>query len=132
MAAAFHGLGNLPERLGNVCYRYELDWGDVDAAFAEADVVVEDVFEFGSAYQYSMETHACIAQVEGDEITLWANCQHPFLVRAEMASVFGVPLGRVRIIVPVPGRRLRLEVVHPHGAGHDRRSRARPAARCGS
>ena len=100
---AFHGLGNLPERLGNVCYRYELDWGDVDAAFAEADVVVEDVFEFGSAYQYSMETHACIAQVEGDDITLWANCQHPFLVRAEMASVFGVPLDRVRIIVPFLG-----------------------------
>jgi CO/xanthine dehydrogenase Mo-binding subunit len=100
---AFHGLGNLPERLGNVCYRYELDWGDTDAAFAEADVVVEDVYEFGSAYQYSMETHACIAQVEGEDITLWANCQHPFLVRAEMASVFGVPLGRVRIIVPFLG-----------------------------
>ena len=100
---AFHGLGNLPERLGNVCYRYELDWGDTDAAFAEADVVVEDVYEFGSAYQYSMETHACIAQVEGEDITLWANCQHPFLVRAEMASVFGVPLSRVRIIVPFLG-----------------------------
>ncbi len=100
---AFHGLGNLPERLGNVCYRYELDWGDVDAAFAEADVVVEDVFEFGSAYQYSMETHACIAQVDGDDITLWANCQHPFLVRAEMASVFRVALGRVRIVVPFLG-----------------------------
>ena len=100
---AFHGLGNLPERLGNVCYRYELDWGDTDAAFAEADIVVEDVYEFGSAYQYSMETHACIAQVEGEDITVWANCQHPFLVRAEMASVFGVPLGRVRIIVPFLG-----------------------------
>jgi CO/xanthine dehydrogenase Mo-binding subunit len=101
---AFHGLGNLPERLGNVCYRYELDWGaDTEAAFAGADVVVEDVFEFGSAYQYSMETHACIAQVEGGEITLWANCQHPFLVRAEMAAVFGVPLGSVRIIVPFLG-----------------------------
>ena len=100
---AFHGLGNLPERLGNVCYRYELNWGDVDAAFAGADVVVSDVFEFGSAYQYSMETHACIAQVEGEEITLWANCQHPFLVRAEMAAVFGVPLNRVRIMVPFLG-----------------------------
>src|SRR5262245_52120517 len=95
---AFHGLGNLPERLGNVCYRYELDWGDVDAALATADVVVEDVYEFGSAYQYAMETHACIAQVEGDDITIWANCQHPFLVRAEIASVFGVALDRVRSV----------------------------------
>ena len=66
-------------------------------------MIVEDVFEFGSAYQYSMETHACIAQVEGDEITLWANSQHPFLVRAEMASLFGVPLRGVRIIVPFLG-----------------------------
>ncbi|MCB0871951.1 MAG: xanthine dehydrogenase family protein [Actinobacteria bacterium] len=100
---AFHGLGNLPERMGNVCYRYELEWGDIDAAFAAADVVVEGTYDFGSAYQYSMETHACIAQVEGDEITMWANCQHPFLVRAEMAAVFGVPLGNVRIIVPFLG-----------------------------
>ncbi len=100
---AFHGLGNLPERLGNVCYRYELEWGDPDAAFAGADVIVEDVFEFGSAYQYSMETHACIAQIERGEITLWANCQHPFLVRAEMAGVFGVALSGVRIIVPFLG-----------------------------
>lgn len=99
----FHGLGNLPERMGNVCYRYELGWGDADAAFAEADVVVEGTFEFGSAYQYSMETHACIAHVVGEEITMWANCQHPFLVRAEMAAVFGVPLAGVRIIVPFLG-----------------------------
>jgi CO/xanthine dehydrogenase Mo-binding subunit len=100
---AFHGLGNLPERLGNVCYRYEIERGDVEAAFAAADVVVEDEYEFGSAYQYSMETHACIAHVEGEDITLWANCQHPFLVRAEMAAVFGVPLTRVRIMVPFLG-----------------------------
>ncbi|MFN8111420.1 MAG: xanthine dehydrogenase family protein molybdopterin-binding subunit [Thermoleophilia bacterium] len=100
---AFHGLGNLPERMGNVCYRYELNWGDIDQAFADADVVVEGTFEFGSAYQYSMETHACIAQVDGDQITMWDNCQHPFLVRAEMAAVFGVPLSNVRIIVPFLG-----------------------------
>lgn len=99
----FHGLGNLPERMGNVCYRYELEWGDTDAAFAAADVVVEGTYEFGSAYQYSMETHACIAHVVGEQITLWANCQHPFLVRAEMAAVFGVPLAGVRIIVPFLG-----------------------------
>jgi CO/xanthine dehydrogenase Mo-binding subunit len=99
---AFHGL-DLSERLGNICYRFAWEKGDLDRAFATADIVVEGTYRFGSAYQYSMETHACIAHVEGDEISLWANCQHPFLVRAELASVFGVPLSRVRIVVPYLG-----------------------------
>ena len=41
--------------------------------------------------------------VDAGEITLWATCQHPFLVRAEIAALFDVPLGRVRIIVPYLG-----------------------------
>ena len=44
-----------------------------------------------------------VAQVEGDEITLWAPCQHPFLVRAEIADLFGVPVANVRIQVPYLG-----------------------------
>lgn len=101
-AGAFHGL-DLSERTGNVCYRFAWEKGDLDAAFADADIVVEGTYRFGSAYQYSMETHATIAHVQGDEINLWSNCQHPFLVRAELASVFGVPLSRVRIVVPFLG-----------------------------
>jgi CO/xanthine dehydrogenase Mo-binding subunit len=100
---SFHGLGDLPEQRGNVCYRYAFSRGETEAAFARADVVVEGEYSFASCYQYAMETHATIAQVEDGEITLWANCQHPFLVRAEMAAVFGVPLNRVRIIVPYLG-----------------------------
>jgi CO/xanthine dehydrogenase Mo-binding subunit len=99
----FHGLGTLAERVGNVCYRYTIDHGDVDAVFATADIVVENDYVFPSAYQYAMETHSVVAQVDGDRIQIWATCQHPFLVRAEIAALFGVPLGRVRIIVPYLG-----------------------------
>jgi CO/xanthine dehydrogenase Mo-binding subunit len=100
---AFHGLGTLAERDGNICYRYAIDRGDVDAIFATADIVVEGDYVFPAVYQYAMETHGVIAQVDADGIMLWANCQHPFLVRAEIAALFGVPLGRVRIIVPYLG-----------------------------
>lgn len=99
----FHGLGRLPERDGNVCYRYTIDRGDVEAAFAAADIVVEGEYIFPGVYQYAMETHSVVAQVDGDGITIWATCQHPFLVRAEIAALFDVPLGRVRIIVPFLG-----------------------------
>jgi len=99
----FHGLGELPARDGNVCYRYRIDRGEFEAVFARADIVVEGEYTFPSVYQYAMETHTVIAQFEGDEITLWATCQHPFLVRAEIADLFGVPVANVRIQVPFLG-----------------------------
>ena len=44
-----------------------------------------------------------ISKVERGEITLWATCQHPFLVRAEIAALFERPLSSVRVIVPYLG-----------------------------
>jgi CO/xanthine dehydrogenase Mo-binding subunit len=99
----FHGLGELPEREGNVCYRYRLDAGSVELAEAEAELSVEGEYEFPAVYQYAMETHTVVADFGDGELTLWASCQHPFLVRAEIADLFNLPLGRVRVIVPYLG-----------------------------
>jgi CO/xanthine dehydrogenase Mo-binding subunit len=99
----FHGLGELPPRDGNTCYRYRLDKGEIESVFARADVVVEGEYTFPAVYQYAMETHTVIAEYQGDEITLWATCQHPFLVRAEIADLFRVPVANVRIQVPYLG-----------------------------
>jgi len=98
-----HGLGKLPGRDGNVCYRYAFRRGDTERAFAEAAVVVEGEYTFPSVYQYSMETHTTIAHWHGGELTLWSSCQHPFLVRQEIAALFGLPLDSVRLIVPFLG-----------------------------
>ncbi len=99
----FHGLGELQPRDGNVCYRYGIDRGEIEAVFERAELVVEDEYTFPAVYQYAMETHTVVAQVEGDDIQLWASCQHPFLVRAEIAALFQVPLANVRIVVPYLG-----------------------------
>jgi CO/xanthine dehydrogenase Mo-binding subunit len=99
----FHGLGDLGERDGNVGYRYRLASGDVEAAAARADNVVEGEYDFPAVYQYAMETHTVIADFQPGAITLIANCQHPFLVQAEIAALFEVPLGAVRIVVPYLG-----------------------------
>ena len=98
-----HGLGPLPEREGNVCYRYGFERGDLDRAFDQAAVVVEGDYSFPAVYQYSMETHTTIADYRADEIILWSSCQHPFLVRQEIAALFARPLDQVRVIVPFLG-----------------------------
>src|SRR5207244_563882 len=81
----------------NICFQTELVKGDVEKAFAEADEIFEDSFEFPMIYHYSMEPHTSIAQVDGDEITIWASTGHPFGVRQEVAEVFNVPLSKVRV-----------------------------------
>src|SRR5947209_1264473 len=99
----FHGLGELPPREGNVCYRYRIDRGELQSVFARADLVVQGEYSFPAVYQYAMETHTVVAQVEGEEITVWSTCQHPFLVRAELSDLFAVPLANVRVVVPYLG-----------------------------
>lgn len=99
----FHGLGTLPPRDGNVCYRYRIDRGEPESVFSRADLVVEGEYSFPAVYQYAMETHTVVAHYEGDQITVWSTCQHPFLVRAELADLYEVPLSNVRIIVPYLG-----------------------------
>ena len=54
-------------------------------------------------YHYAMEPHTCIASHEGDRIRVWSSAQHPFLVRAEIARIFHLPLNRVQVTVPYVG-----------------------------
>ena len=72
----------------NICAHHELVKGDVEKGFAEADVIVEDEFEFPMIYHYSMEPHTSIAQVDSDGITIWTSTGHPFGVRADVAKFF--------------------------------------------
>jgi len=101
----FHGLGEFKLDPGNICYHHHFDRGDVAAAFAEADIVVEGDYLFPGVYQYAMETHTTVAEWNhaGDEITIHSNCQHPFLVRAEIADLFQLPVASVRVVVPYLG-----------------------------
>jgi CO/xanthine dehydrogenase Mo-binding subunit len=99
----FHGLGELKAEPGNNCYHHAFARGEVEEIFAKADVVVEGEYRFPGVYQYAMEPHTTIAQWDGDEVTITSSCQHPFLVRAEIADLFGLPNNNVRIIVPYLG-----------------------------
>ena len=103
-AGEFHdiaGLGGKPQP--NVCHFEHYEKGDVARGFAEADEVVEETFEFPMVYQYAMEPHTGVARVSKEGITLWTSSAHPFLVRAELAHMFGLAQSRVEVIVPFVG-----------------------------
>lgn len=100
----FHELREVEVHLrSNVCHHEHIEQGDVAQGFADSDEVFEDVFEFPMVSQLALEPHTAIAKVDLDGITLWSSSAHPFLIRSELARMFGLPYSRVRVMIPYVG-----------------------------
>lgn len=89
---------------GNIMKEVHLTFGEMDEGFAEADLIREDTFFFEGTTHAPMEEHACVADCAADgKITLWTSTQTPHYVHREIGKTLGVPLSRLRIIVPSVG-----------------------------
>ena len=83
----------------NVSNRFEFSLGDVEAGFAEADVVVEDEFETEAVHQGYIEPHAATAHWSTDGyVTIWCSSQGHFSVRDHASNILGLPVSRVKVI----------------------------------
>jgi CO/xanthine dehydrogenase Mo-binding subunit len=103
-AGEFHDMaGPGDSNPDNICHRERYDYGDVASGFAQADEIIEESFEFPMVYQYAMEPHTAVARVDAERITLWTSSAHPFLIRSELAHMFGLAQSRVEVIVPFVG-----------------------------
>jgi CO/xanthine dehydrogenase Mo-binding subunit len=92
---------NLPEgvKVKNVCGFAAVRVGDAEKAMAEADVVIDEVYETKMIHPQYLEPRMAAAQVEPNgRLTVWANAQAPFPVRQEVAKMLGLPLNNVRVI----------------------------------
>jgi CO/xanthine dehydrogenase Mo-binding subunit len=87
----------------NVAHEVKLDWGDVDAAFEHAAVVVEGRMKFPMLYAYAMEPYNALAWYHDGTLEVHSTAQHPFMVRDDLARVFGLPLSKVRVASPYLG-----------------------------
>jgi CO/xanthine dehydrogenase Mo-binding subunit len=105
LAGHFADLSTLKPIPGtNVCHQFQLARGRGAAALGEADLVLEDVYRFPRVHHYAMEPHAALAAWdEAGHLTVWAATQNPYSVRVELARMFRVPLGTIRIVVPPLG-----------------------------
>ena len=99
--ARIHEYGDGP----NVHKNVSLQFGDVDASFAAADLVREDVFYFDGNTHLPMEQHAAVAHWGPDgKLTLWSSTQTPHYVHRLLAKILDVPGAHIRVIAtPVGG-----------------------------
>lgn len=89
---------------GNIHKKVSLQFGDVEEAFAESDLVREDIFFYEGNTHLPMEQHAAVAHFDADgKLTLWSSTQTPHYVHRAVAKVLQLPASHVRIIATPNG-----------------------------
>jgi 4-hydroxybenzoyl-CoA reductase subunit alpha len=89
---------------GNIHKAVALDFGDVPAALAAADLVLEDCFFYQGNTHLALEQHAALAYVGTDgRLTIASSTQTPHYLHRAAAKVLGLPASRIRIIAPPQG-----------------------------
>jgi CO/xanthine dehydrogenase Mo-binding subunit len=89
----------------NLLKSYLMDKGDVDAAWAQADFIVEGEYETGAQEQLYIENNGMIASANPDEgVTVWGSMQCPYYVHKAMLKLFSnLPPEKIRVIQTVTG-----------------------------
>ncbi len=89
---------------GNVHKKVSLEFGEVEAGFAEADLIREDIFFYEGNTHLPMEQHAAVAHFDSDEkLTLWSSTQTPHYVHRALAKVLEMPASHIRVIATPNG-----------------------------
>ncbi|MBS3906005.1 MAG: xanthine dehydrogenase family protein molybdopterin-binding subunit [Syntrophaceae bacterium] len=88
----------------NIVSEFKLNKGDVDRAFQECDVVHSDRYYTNQVYQAYLEPMACVAHFEPTgKLTLYLATQIPSMTRVTYAKALGLPLEKIRVVVPYYG-----------------------------
>ncbi|MDA8426554.1 MAG: molybdopterin-dependent oxidoreductase [Treponema sp.] len=72
--------------------------GDIEAGFAEADLVIERSYKANRVQCTPMEPHVVYAKVDGGRLVLHASTQVPWHVRRIVARAIGISENKVRVI----------------------------------
>jgi CO/xanthine dehydrogenase Mo-binding subunit len=92
-----NGIISLKEPRPNVLCEFAYRNGDADTVLARSDHVFEDRFRFSRINHFHLEPHVNVARVTGEQIELWSCNQDPFLLRGDIARIFGRPANNIRI-----------------------------------
>lgn len=94
---------------GNICLYngqevLKLRRGDVDKAFEESDLIVEESFATTPQKPASIENHVALARPDGsDKVTIWCSNQQVFTNAPQCAKILRMPVSKVRMISQAVG-----------------------------
>ncbi len=89
----------LPKPLDHPTNRFVHDVftrGDVDAGFAQADVIVDNTFTVPRVHQSFIEPHCCLVWIDDQErVQMWSPNKVPHGLKQSMAQAFGIPKEKI-------------------------------------
>ena len=92
-------LGENTGKKSNIATHNQHAMGDLEAGFAEADVVVEREFHTATIHQGYIEPHNTTVWWKKDgSVTVWVSTQGPFEIRSQVSEVLNVPVSKVKVI----------------------------------
>jgi CO/xanthine dehydrogenase Mo-binding subunit len=92
------------DELPNVSNRQHFKQGEIDQGFQEAAVIVEHTYHLPYVHQSYLETQTCLAAPDPmGGLTVYASTQGLFATRREVAKALGLPLQKVKVVVPHVG-----------------------------
>ena len=74
------------------------EWGEVDKAFTQSDVVKEFAYSYRGSVPVPLQPISCVAKWDGDKVTVWGTGQNIYPSRATTARRLGIPVENVRFI----------------------------------
>jgi aerobic carbon-monoxide dehydrogenase large subunit len=87
----------------NKVHDWAVSGGDVDAALADADVVVEGRYVQQRTAGAAIEPRGYIGEPRGDNLTLYTSTQIPFIARFVLSLILGMPEDKLRVVAPDVG-----------------------------
>jgi isoquinoline 1-oxidoreductase len=77
--------------------------GSIEEGFAAAGKVLNATYTLAYVQHAPMEPRAALAEWNDGSLTVWVGCDGPFRARRDLAEAFGLPLERVRVVIPDMG-----------------------------
>lgn len=82
----------------NIAVIRDIEEGDVEGGFAQADLIVEETYRTQRTYHDQLETKGAVCRPEPDGgITIWATAQSIHANRQLIGQIFNIPLSKVNV-----------------------------------
>lgn len=92
-------LGQRPTIPSNIAMITESSRGNVEKAFQESDVVLENTYETKMVHQGYIEPQAATARVEADgHVTVWTCTQGTYNVQRQLSALLEIPQDKLNIV----------------------------------
>ncbi|NOZ07978.1 MAG: molybdopterin-dependent oxidoreductase [FCB group bacterium] len=83
----------------NINTRVDWNFGDTEQGFADADLVVEDIFTGNKTHQSPMEPHCAVSEWDSqNRLTVYTSTQVVHYVRHQLSRLLEIPEGDIRVI----------------------------------